>query len=68
MTQDIGGNVYETCLQCQQRIHLEHSSNILIRDRDTNEVGYLHRSCVRYYAHQRNFRVLEEHIVRPERK
>lgn len=53
---------HEKCKQCQQWLNVDTSPHVVIRDKDTNEVGYLHRCCVRYYAHQRNFIVLEDHV------
>lgn len=57
-------NRYEDprCEQCQLAIDLAHTKYVEIYDKDTNEYGHLHKSCVRYYMHHRNFHVLEEHI------
>jgi hypothetical protein len=50
------------CKQCQLTIDIAHTKYVEIYDKDTNEYGYLHHSCERPYAHQRNFRILEEHV------
>ncbi len=50
----------DRCLQCFQ--YIKTSSYVVIYDKDTNEEGYLHSCCVRAYSHQRNFKVLEEHV------
>lgn len=54
-------NLEKRCLQCRLPFNPRTTPHVVIYDKDTNEEGHLHKGCVRYYEHNRAFRVLEEH-------